>query len=104
VPDELNSISLSMDVRRNIFLICKEAINNLVKYSSGTTASIIFSFNHSILTMLVNDNGNGFQTDRNTTRNGLKNMKRRAAQIGGELAVDSEINKGTSITLSIKIS
>ena len=104
VPEELNTITLSMDVRRNIFLICKEAINNLVKYSSGTKADITFNLDHSILTITVKDNGIGFKTDKTSNRNGLKNMKRRALQIGGELIVDSEINKGTSITLSIKIS
>ncbi len=103
VPEELNSISLPMDIRRNIFLICKEAINNLVKYSEGTKAGIIFNLNHSVLTMTVKDNGKGFQTNKFTNRNGLKNIKRRANQIGGQLSVVSEPLKGTTIELRIKV-
>ena len=104
-PPDLKTLPLSMDVRRNIFLIAKEAVNNLVKYSGCGMATIGFSFSHSVLTMKIEDDGNGFDVEQceNNNRNGLKNMKLRAGQIGAKLSVNSEIDKGTCIALSVKI-
>lgn len=103
-PEEMNDLSLTMDVRRNVFLIAKEAVNNLVKYSECTQASIEFGFAHNTLNMTVKDNGKGFDMEKiNTSRNGLKNMKRRAEQIQGSLKIISEIARGTDISFSVKI-
>ena len=49
-----------MDKRRNIFLIAKEAVNNLMKYSECTEALIEFAFSHSVLRLVISDNGKGF--------------------------------------------
>ena len=103
-PDTLSQLSLSMDARRNIFLIAKEAVNNLVKYSECTQAVINFSLNHSLLTMRITDNGKGFDIENaKSTRNGLRNMKQRAELIHGNLTITSETGKGTDITLMVKI-
>ncbi len=103
-PEEMNKLSLPMDIRRNAYLIAKEAVNNLVKYSECTQASIEFGFAHSILTMHVKDNGKGFDMEQiNHSRNGLRNMKRRSEQIRGVLDIHSEIGKGTDILFSVKI-
>lgn len=104
-PHDLGALSLSMDVRRNIFLIAKEAVNNLVKYSGCSKVTIEYSFSRSILTMKIEDDGKGFDPEQNENshRNGLKNMKQRAGQIDGKLFVNSRINEGTSVVLSVKI-
>ncbi|MEA4918698.1 ligand-binding sensor domain-containing protein [Proteiniphilum sp.] len=104
-PPDLKTLPLSMDVRRNIFLIAKEAVNNLVKYSGCGMATIGFSFSHLVLTMKIEDDGKGFDVEQceSNNRNGLKNMKLRAGQIGAKLSVNSEIDKGTCIALSVKI-
>lgn len=102
-PVEISAVSLPMDVKRNIFLISKEAVNNLVKYSKCTEAKIEFNLNRSFLKMEVSDNGSGFDTEQASNRNGLRNMKQRAEQIQGILSIISENGKGTKISLIVKI-
>lgn len=103
-PEEMNDLSLPMDVRQNIYLIAKEAVNNLVKYSECTQASIKFSHDHNVLKMMVKDNGRGFNIEKiNSSRNGLKNMKRRTEQIKGRLDISSETGQGACISFSVKI-
>jgi two-component sensor histidine kinase len=102
-PENLHTLALAMDIKRNIFLIAKEAVNNLVKYSNCSHVDITFSINHSILKLEITDNGKGFDTEQYTDRNGLRNMKQRAEQINGKLLITSEKGKGTSIVLTVKI-
>lgn len=98
VPDNVTSLKVSMDMRRNLFLIAKEAVNNMAKYSECSEAKIEFSFSHSVLKMKIKDNGKGFDTSRENTRNGLRNMKYRGEKVGGKVIVQSHIGQGTVIT------
>ncbi|HEX3008116.1 MAG TPA: triple tyrosine motif-containing protein [Bacteroidales bacterium] len=102
-PAQLNSLPIPMHVRRNVYLIAKEAINNLIKYSNCTEARIEFKENHTMLTMNISDNGKGFDTNVPTDRNGVKNMKQRAEQINAGITIHSAMQQGTQIELSIKI-
>ena len=103
-PQEMFSITIPMEIRRNIYLIAKEGINNLLKYSECTDAKVEFSLQHSFLTLIIHDNGKGFDTSKSKThRNGIESMKNRASQINGELNILSEIGKGTTLTLTVKI-
>jgi signal transduction histidine kinase len=95
---------LNMEQRRDLYLIYKEAINNLVKYSGATEASIKIATSKNKLTMLINDNGKGFELEKVNTGNGLTNMKQRAAAFNGELNINSAVNKGTTIALEMLLS
>lgn len=57
----VTSLHLSMDVRRNVFLIVKEAVNNLAKYSDCTTVRIDFFCAHGCFEVVVGDDGKGFE-------------------------------------------
>ncbi len=103
VPESLNSLSVPMEKRHDIFLIIKEAANNLVKYSECTETIIDFSYSHSILRIMVSDNGKGFDTEPDNSHNGLRNMKFRAEKIGGRLSIRSASGKGTDIRLTVRI-
>lgn len=103
IPEQLALLHLPMEVRRNVYLITKEAINNLVKYSQCKNASIEFYQDHSIIILKVIDNGKGFNPEAETSRNGLKNMKRRAKQINAGLKIISKPDEGTKIELEVKI-
>lgn len=104
IPSDLHSLPIPMDVRRNLYLIAKESINNLVKHSNGNKALIEFSYSHPILTLKIEDNGKGFSDkDIGEGTNGIKNMQRRADQINGQIDIKSESAMGTRITLSVKI-
>lgn len=103
VPKTLRSLSLPMDVRKGLFLIAKEAINNLAKYSEASHADIVFTLTEATLEMKISDNGKGFDMEKiNTSRNGLKNMQNRAKEIDADLSIVSKTGFGTQIILVLK--
>lgn len=82
---------------KNIYLICKEAINNSIKYSN--CSRLIFLCKDKTIT--VADNGRGFDISAINSGHGLQNMQRRATEAGVHLVIDSALNKGTSILISL---
>ena len=103
IPESISEIKLSMEIRRNIYLIAKEAVNNLVKYSECTQASVTFLQEQLWLIMEIADNGKGFDTNAGNSRNGIKNMHLRAGKIRASLNVFSSEGQGTRIVFKIKI-
>jgi signal transduction histidine kinase len=88
-----------MDHRQHIYLVLKEAINNLVKYSQATQAVLRVSFDQHDLELLVKDNGKGF--DGNATGNGIPGMRRRADLMDARLSIISAPGQGTEIRLTV---
>lgn len=103
IGDNTPEVHLSMAYRQHIYLIMKEAINNLVKYSNCTEAEITIHKNHSQLNIVIKDNGIGFNKNTPTTGNGLFSIQKRAEQMNAVFEISSECNKGTSVTLIVKI-
>jgi len=101
--EEVAKMKLSMDVRKNLYLIFKEATNNMVKYSGADKALFNIKGEKNNLTMLIHDNGKGFDTRQSTTGNGLKNMKKRADEMGAQFLIDSKPGDGTTIELRIAV-
>lgn len=101
-PDSIPEVMLPMEVRRNVFLIIKESVNNLVKYSDCTQATIKATYEAGDLVFVVKDNGKGFDPEMETNRNGVKNLKARAASINAHLVINSTPEKGTEIILITK--
>jgi len=100
--ESLNRLSLPMLVRKNFFLLFKEATNNLVKYSNASRASFHLSLDGKIVKLVIRDNGAGFDMENAPMGNGIKNMKRRAAEIGAQFIIESAEGRGTNIELSFK--
>ncbi len=100
-PDSIAELALPMETRRNIFLIIKESVNNLIKYSDCTEALIKADYDGEDLCFIVRDNGKGFDPDALTNRNGIKNLKARAKQINACLQIHSSPGNGTEIRLTI---
>ncbi len=105
--EKLNQLQLSMEQRRNIYLIFKEALNNALKYSGCANIRIDLGKEDHGLTLSVKDDGKGFSetliAENKRGGNGLKNMRHRAKEIQGELTINSEENKGTHILLKVNI-
>jgi two-component system sensor histidine kinase UhpB len=101
--DDIVALKLPMEVRKNLYLIFKEATNNLVKYAEADKASFTIREEKNTLSMLIRDNGKGFDITRSTEGNGIKNMRKRAEEIGGRLYIDSEPGHGTTIQLRIAV-
>ena len=102
IPD----IQLGMEQRKNIYLICKEAISNAVKYSACGQLDVIISVTNNKLTIWIKDNGIGFESNQlgySSGGNGLKNMRFRAEEIGSYLEINSVIDVGTKIILIVPV-
>lgn len=98
-PEAVPHLIVNPQIKRNVLLILKEAINNSIKHSHSTQMKVALRTSEQSLHLLVSDNGTGFGDEAlQSAGNGLKNMKKRAAGIGGELKINSE-NTGTSIEL-----
>lgn len=81
----------------------KEATNNMAKYSKANNAKFSLKGEKDKLTMVISDDGKGFDTTKDSHGNGLENMKRRAAEIGAKLLIDSTPNIGTTIRLELAV-
>ena len=103
IPQKIDSIKLATDQRKNIFLIFKEAVNNVVKYSKSNTLNITITHTNHSLCMKISDDGIGFDPNSIKTGNGLKNMTERAKNINAALSVTSLPQKGTTIELNCPV-
>jgi len=105
IGENTTDIRLLMEYRQHIYLIMKEAINNLVKYSNCTEAEILVNVNEekTILNILIKDNGTGFNNDGQTQGNGLFSMQKRAEKINADFGILTAINEGTAVNVAVKI-
>ncbi len=97
--NELNDIKLNAEKRRDFYLIFKEAVNNLSKYSKADVAEISIQKVDNFIKMKIQDNGIGFDENIVKQGNGLRNMKKRAERNGGNLSIQSG-KTGTIIRLN----
>ncbi len=104
VQDCINELKFEMEVRKNIYLICKEALNNAYKYSQASMITLNFQkINNKLLVEIV-DNGIGFESNQLSSQgNGLFNMKARAIEINAVLKIETSAQKGTIILLKIQL-
>jgi len=106
-PTIEHPVTLPMDQRRDFYLIFKEAVNNLVKYSKATQALVEVKLNSHSINLLIRDNGKGFDSTKvhaeTSGGNGLYNMKQRADKWKGGLTIESLPGKGTVVRVSMRI-
>jgi signal transduction histidine kinase len=98
-PAESSTLKLNMDKRRDVYLIFKEAVNNLIKYSQAGFASITLQTTDEQLYLLVEDNGIGFDQSVIIAGNGLDNMQQRATTWGAILTITGKPGIGTKVEL-----
>lgn len=96
-------LTLTVDQRKNMFLIFKEIINNAAKYSHSNLIEITLQQQDNILTLNIKDNGKGFNRVTVKTGNGLRNLEERTKEINGKLILKSTIGNGTEIELQLPI-
>jgi len=100
---DLGVQSLPLEFRRNIVPIFKEALHNIIKHSRATEVKIQICRPGHFLELKITDNGQGFPAGGDFPGNGLKNMRRRAQEMGGLLEITSEPGKGCTVRLSAPI-
>jgi signal transduction histidine kinase len=100
MPEEILSLELSGDKRRNIFLAVKETLTNALKHSKATNVIVEINVNHSLV-IKISDNGVGIDKEHiRRFGNGLKNIAKRMESIEGAFEVEN--NQGTVTTLVLR--
>jgi signal transduction histidine kinase len=100
--ENLNELKMTIEMRRNFYLIFKEGINNLVKYSLASHVSVSLLSYGKEIELMIRDNGIGFNTHDIQRGNGLMNMQRRALEMKARLKIESVIGAGTSLQLLLR--
>ena len=104
VAANLPDIPLTTEVRHNVFLVAKEALNNAVRHSGAAEIGLSMAVNEGVFTLEVNDNGRGFSAEaKRGSGNGLRNMAGRMEEIGGQFQVRSTAAQGTTVSLRLPI-
>ena len=107
VPLHLPHWPITAETRHNIFLAFKEALHNVVKHSGATEVVVLLTLDGDMVTLVLRDNGRGFDPDSVVSRpgrgNGLKNMKQRLEKIGGQCTVRSQRGAGTEISFLVNV-
>ena len=104
VGENIYDLKLNMEMRRDIFLIFKEAVNNSAKYSHCTKIEIRITHVNKKLNISIADNGVGFNVNTADSGNGLGNMQKRAESLHGIINIKSTQNEGTEISLIVPVS
>jgi signal transduction histidine kinase len=100
VPAQLPAAAIPPEVRHNVFLAFKEAVHNVVKHAHASEVWIRLRLRPHRFSLQIQDNGRGMNPQEPSTRNGLRNMKKRMADIGGDFSVSSGDSGGTLIELT----
>ena len=96
-------IQVSSQVRHNITMVVKEAINNVIKHASASEVTLCMSLKNDVLDISVCDNGCGFQHVSQDGGYGLTTMKQRMENIGGECSIESTPGHGSAIRLRLRL-
>ena len=96
---EIAGRELTIQERKTIYLVSKEAINNAIKYSLCKNIFYNLDSTGDKVKLVIKDDGEGFTVSETINGNGLTNMKARAAEIGASLDIQSRPGEGTIITL-----
>jgi signal transduction histidine kinase len=92
-----------MEIRKNIFLIFKEAVTNVMKHANASAIHIAIAIDEKTLSLTVKDNGKGFDTEASDNGVGLGSMQSRARAAGGAFTVYSSYQDGTFIQFSMPV-
>ncbi len=101
VDDSLKHDKFSSIIGINLYRTMQEALNNAVKYSEAKNIIVDVEKNNSEVKITISDDGKGFVLENVDFGNGLHNMKKRIEEIDGIFTIESKINEGTKLTLSI---
>jgi signal transduction histidine kinase/ligand-binding sensor domain-containing protein len=107
IPQKIPNVHLDADLRRELYMVFKEAINNVARHSGAASANVGVAFQGQRLELTIADDGRGFEVDgKHATSmggNGLINMRRRIERLGGELEFDSAPGQGTRVRIVVPL-
>jgi signal transduction histidine kinase len=101
IPDEVPNYEINGEFRRNIFLVVKEAMHNILKHAQSTKVVLDITINQQ-LEIMISDNGVGIDMQKqHSYKQGIENMRQRMHQIGGRFSLTSQY--GTIIKASLPL-
>jgi two-component sensor histidine kinase len=102
-PEFKQKVLMNMAQRRDLYLVFKEGLNNLVKYSKAEHAHISIKIINDEISLFIKDDGVGFEVSSVNFGNGLKNMKQRTESWGGTFTMESLLTQGTQLSIKMKV-
>lgn len=112
-PENNREITINTNIRREVFLIFKESVNNIVKHSNASQVVIELTISGEVLMLKINDNGKGFTPESlfensfssadDIGGNGILSIKKRVAEMDGNVEIVSKVGCGTTVNLNLPI-
>jgi signal transduction histidine kinase len=103
IQPSVEELRLNSIARRNLYLIFKEAITNISKYSKATEVVVELDVQNQLLMLRIEDNGQGFYVTEKYAGNGLNNMNARTKALDGKFHLSSHRGKGTFIHMEFPL-
>lgn len=104
IPANLPPLRLTTELRHNVFLAVKEALNNVVKHAQALSVKVTLRLEGTVLSIVVQDDGQGFDpASQRPGGIGLRNMQQRLESIGGRVEVESGSGNGTTVRFQAKL-
>lgn len=112
VPAEVPTCVLPAEVRHNLFLAIKEALNNVVKHAQASEVWLRVEVRPDAFTLVIEDNGTGLtrpkaspsaRPDRISSGHGLANMAKRLRAVGGDCVIANRETGGTRVALQVDL-
>jgi signal transduction histidine kinase len=101
LPERIPDQTVTPEARHNLFLVVKEALNNVVRHAQATEVRFGLTATDQGLGITIEDNGRGFErSPTSATADGLRNMQQRMVEIRGQFHVESAPGKGTKVCLT----
>ena len=100
---DFHKLSFTPEKRRDIYLVFKEAINNVAKYSEARNVVVKLRHTDRFLQLQVKDDGRGFDVEKQKRGNGLNNMQQRAVQMEGSLSFQAQPGAGSTINMQVPV-
>ena len=97
-PENIPSEKINIEISRNILMIVKESLQNIVKHANASKVSIRIEI-QPVFKLMIVENGIGFSMNEKTTGNGLRNMYERSKTIGASLNITSKQGEGSILSL-----
>ena len=98
LPDSFPQRIVSPEVRHNLFLVVKEALNNIARHAHATEVRLRINATDTQVVINLEDNGRGIESvPDNATSDGLRNMRQRMDEIGGRFQLETKLGAGTRV-------
>lgn len=101
--DEINWETVSNKSKIHIYRMVQETMQNIYKHANAKHIKISFRLKNDVILLSIEDNGSGFNVNKAKKGIGLKNINSRAKEIGGKVDIESKIDVGTTILISVPI-